>query len=593
MKNPNGGSNRPPPRTELREAYDRPADIANLTERKRAEKALRTSEVLVRAMFESESIGMMLVDAAGHTLEVNGYVAAMLGYSQDELLARTFSEITHPEDVEKNATLFRQAIEGTIDSYCLEKRFIHRDGRHVWAVVSAAVVRDAAGRPLYFIGHVEDITTRKQLEREREEQTAQLDRIFEAISDGLVVFDAQGHLTRMNLAAKRIFGIESMSADYSVLADSENRAARHVVRDLSGRRRDQNDWLVNRILDGGPVMDPPGVEFQMKTPDGHELQFTTTVTPIYDTQGSLIGAVSVLHDTTERNRLEREREEARGGELDARAVALQLDEFFAMASHDIRSPVTALSGNVQLASVRARRLEAALKARGADEVALASPLMVALDHTHESLQHLLRLVSLLFDMARARTGTLALTLARLDLAALVQESVAAQRAAAPGRTILLNLPDQPVPVEADADRLAQVLTNYLSNALKYSSDDQLVTVGLEVTAGIAVVSVKDHGPGLPWEEQARIWELYHRAPGVEVRSEQNAGASLGLGLHICKRLIELHPGGRVGVESVLGSGATFWFRLPVANVPPGEFPSSASGSQGGDQEDQRTHEHGA
>jgi signal transduction histidine kinase len=125
-----------------------------------------------------------------------------------------------------------------------------------------------------------------------------------------------------------------------------------------------------------------------------------------------------------------------------------------------------------------------------------------------------------------------------------------------------------VRVVAAADRIGQVLANYLTNALKYSADDRPVAVRLEVDEGQAVVSVRDEGPGLASEEQARVWKIYHRAPGVEVRS--GAGGSLGLGLHICKQIVELHLGGRVGVEGAVAHGSTFWFSLPVATDPRGE-----------------------
>jgi signal transduction histidine kinase len=182
-------------------------------------------------------------------------------------------------------------------------------------------------------------------------------------------------------------------------------------------------------------------------------------------------------------------------------------------------------------------------------------------------------VTVLFDVSSARAGTLALTLAPCDLGTLVREQVAAQQANTPGRTIALDLPDQPVVVVADADRLGQVLTNYLSNAVKYSAEDRPVAVRLEVADGLATVSVRDRGPGLPAAELPRVWELYHRAPGVAVQSDTGGiGGSLGLGLHVCKRLIELHPGGQVGVESVVGQGSAFWFRLPVA----GDLATNAS-----------------
>jgi signal transduction histidine kinase len=97
-----------------------------------------------------------------------------------------------------------------------------------------------------------------------------------------------------------------------------------------------------------------------------------------------------------------------------------------------------------------------------------------------------------------------------------------------------------------------------------------VTVKLEIVEQQAVVSVVDHGPGLAPAEQLHIWELFHRAPGIEVQSgSSKVSESLGLGLYICKQLVELHPGGRVGVESSVGQGSTFWFTLPLAGPAPG------------------------
>lgn len=90
---------------------------------------------------------------------------------------------------------------------------------------------------------------------------------------------------------------------------------------------------------------------------------------------------------------------------------------------------------------------------------------------------------------------------------------------------------------------------------------------------LAVVSVTDHGPGLPWEEQSLVWEMLHQAPGVEVQS--GTEGSLGMGLYIVKRLMELHPAGRVGVESVVGEGSTFWFRFSLADTPAAGIPDSA------------------
>ena len=113
----------------------------------------------------------------------------------------------------------------------------------------------------------------------------------------------------------------------------------------------------------------------------------------------------------------------------------------------------------------------------------------------------------------------------------------------------------------DADRLGQVVTNYLTNALKYSPTYCPVTVGLDVDARQARVWVRDEGPGLPPEEQEAIWERFHRVKGIEVQS--GSGIGLGLGLYICRTIIERHQG-QVGVESEPGQGSTFWFTVPLA-----------------------------
>ena len=118
-----------------------------------------------------------------------------------------------------------------------------------------------------------------------------------------------------------------------------------------------------------------------------------------------------------------------------------------------------------------------------------------------------------------------------------------------------------VPIIADAVRESQVVSNYLSNALKYSEADRPVEVRLEILASQARVSVRDEGAGLSREQQEHIWERFYRVPGVEVQN--GSGVGLGLGLHISRTIIE-EQGGHVGVESSPGEGSTFWFTLPLA-----------------------------
>jgi len=150
-----------------------------------------------------------------------------------------------------------------------------------------------------------------------------------------------------------------------------------------------------------------------------------------------------------------------------------------------------------------------------------------------------------------------------DLLLLTRDIVREQRQRVPRRVVRLDVPDQTsVWVRADGDRIAQVLTNYLTNALKYSAGDTPIVVGLDVDVDgmMARVWVRDEGPGLDLAEQERVWERFYRSADVEHRTGSSVG--LGLGLYISRTIVERH-GGRVGVESTPGAGAAFWFVLPT------------------------------
>jgi signal transduction histidine kinase len=171
----------------------------------------------------------------------------------------------------------------------------------------------------------------------------------------------------------------------------------------------------------------------------------------------------------------------------------------------------------------------------------------------------------MIDYARIETKQLHVCMTHCDLGTLLKEAVAKQQRAALGHTIVLNLVpmEQGVPILADAQRITQVFDTYLANALKYSPVEYPVTVQLVVADTVALVSVRDEGPGIPAEEQDFLWERFYRAKGSAVQNELDL--SLGLGFYLCRALIESHHG-RVGVQSDPGHGETFWFTLPV--VPP-------------------------
>jgi two-component system, cell cycle sensor histidine kinase and response regulator CckA len=148
--------------------------VRDLTERRRAEEALRQSEQRFHDAFESAAIGMALVAPDGRFLEVNASLCQIVGYSADELVACTFQDITHPDDLDTDLGYVRQMLSGEISSYQMEKRYFHRDGEIVWVLLSVSLVKDGGGRPLYFVSQIQDISERKRAQQALEQSRAQL-----------------------------------------------------------------------------------------------------------------------------------------------------------------------------------------------------------------------------------------------------------------------------------------------------------------------------------------------------------------------------------------------------------------------------------
>lgn len=259
--------------------------------------------------------------------------------------------------------------------------------------------------------------------------------------------------------------------------------------------------------------------------------------------------------------LKYKRAQARTHKLARLEAQRRMNEFVSVASHELKTPLTSIKGNIQLMGRR-------LKARADDDTVHSAEtqqlLMEArelLDRTDQQVGRLTRLVNSLLETSRINANTMDLLFEICDLNGLLNDVAHDPRHISAKRTIHITLPeDKNVIVMADINRIKQVIIHYLSNAHKYSAIDRPIRIHLREEGSMAYISVSDEGPGIPASEHRHIWERFYRVPGIEVLNSSEVG--LGLGLHISRTVVEQHHG-QVGIQSIPGRGTTFWFTLPL------------------------------
>jgi PAS domain S-box-containing protein len=366
--------------------------------------------------------------------------------------------------------------------------------------------------------------------RRAEEARLHLAAIVSSSDDAILSKDLNGIVTSWNAAAERMYGYRA----HDIVGQP--------VSLLFPPDRQEEFLQIMEHLRRGERVDH--YETVRVCKDGSLLPVSVTVSPITDHTGTIIGASAIARDISKRQALERQR-----------------DAFISLVTHELKTPLTSLQANLQLAQRRLTRLLGHAEHLDDEQQRTLEDVLHMLGRSRDPLRVQQRLIDDLLDLAHLQEGKMELHLATCDLVGLVAETVQDQQAAHPARLITLDVPEEePVLVSADRDRLQQVLNNYLTNALKFSPDTEPVRVGIAVEADTARVWVQDRGPGLSAEQQAHIWQQFYQVPTTTVQNEWRVG--LGLGLYICQQLIRCHQG-EVGVESRPGQGATFWFSLPL------------------------------
>jgi PAS domain S-box-containing protein len=378
---------------------------------------------------------------------------------------------------------------------------------------------------------IRDVTAQKRGEAELREQRAWFEVTLSSIGDAVITTDVRGQVTFINPIGETMTGWK--------LAEARGVALERIFNIVNEQTRLPVANPVAKVLQEGSIVGLANHTVLIAR-NGAEVAIEDSAAPIRDAGGAVCGAVMVFHDVTER----------RQAEIALRDADRRKDEFIATLAHELRNP---------LAPIR----QAALISKA--PAATEAQKRWSHDVIDRQVQYMSLLLDDLLDISRVTRGTLVLRMQATELAAAVDVAIETARPLidAKRHVLSVNLPHEPLQFTADPLRVAQILSNLLTNAAKYTDPEGRISLGASCDADQLVIRVADSGVGISAENLPRIFEMFSQLHPTMDRSE----GGLGIGLALAKGLVELHGGTIKAGSAGLGHGSEFTVRLPVRMNP--------------------------
>ncbi len=484
--------------------------IKHINVQKRAEQQLRASEESFRVLVEAVPQLVWTTQPDGLHEYTNQHWRDYTGFTPEPTQRWTHLQFIHPDDRAGNQALWQHALDtGTM--YEHEERLRNgQNGEYRWFLTRAMPVRDDSGQVVKWFGTCTDIEELKRTEEALRQSQERANALMNSNIIGIDVIEGE-QIVDANNAFLRMTGYTREDLHAGHMNVTHITAPEDLDRTLQAHQE-----LATR-----QALTPYEKEYICQ--DGSRL-------PV------LVGGVLLQHHPPQ----------AIGFALDNSArkeLEQRKDAFISMASHELKTPLTAVKLQTQL--VRKR-----LEKHSQHEAA------TALARVEGPIKQLERLITELLDVSRMQAGSLEYVRERVDLDELLREVTATISHLHPSHTILVRGSVQ-TSLSGDRGRLGQVFTNLISNAIKYSPDAQTVEMDLSASDDAVTVCVRDHGLGIPRELLDKIFERFYRV----IDSEKKAIPGLGMGLYIVAEIVK-HHGGTITVDSAVGKGSTFTVILP-------------------------------
>ncbi|MBN2886807.1 MAG: PAS domain S-box protein [Chromatiaceae bacterium] len=521
-----------------------------------AEKAAESRIRLLSMAVEQSPNAVVMTNLEGRITYVNEAFSRITGHAREEAMGR------NPRFLKSGKTppeTYRALWAALSAGRPWSGEFINqgRDGEELIEAASILPLRDAHGRVSHYVAVKENVTEQRRLSAELDayrnhlehlvtERTEALARkeeeqrlLLESTSEGIFGTDREGRFVFINEAGRRLLGYDS---DADLIGRNAHDLTHHSHED--GRSYPREDCPIERSMRSGEEQRSEGEVFWRR--DGRAFPVSYSSAPLR--RGDTIaGAVVAFQDISERKHVEQALQQAKDS---AEAANRAKSEFLANMSHEIRTPMNAIIG---LTHILQRAITDPRQSEQLAKIATAA-------------HHLLAVINDILDMSKIEAGKLQLEATDFELERIVDNvaSLVRDRAESKGIELVVDLDEVPRALHGDGLRLGQILLNFAGNAVKFTEQGS-VTLRARRLGVLGDgrqrlrFEVSDTGIGLSEEQQERMFQAFEQADASTTRRY----GGTGLGLAISRRLVEL-MGGRIGVESALGKGSTFWIELDLA-----------------------------
>ena len=513
----------------------------------RRDRDLHRSEERFRLLVDSvRDYAIFMLDPKGHVLTWNAGAERFKGYRADEIIGSHFSRFYPPEALARGLPAEELETAAAVGSFEDEGWRVRKDGSLFWANVVITAMRDEAGELIGYAKVTRDLTQRRNHEEALRQSEERFRLMIEGVADyAIFMLDVNGRVATWNVGAQRIKGYSAddiVGQHFSIFYPQEVKDSgwpEHELREAADKGRFvDTGWRVRK--------------------DGTTFWANVTITAIRDESDRLLGFAKLTRDMTESKRFEaiemanQHREEILDAERNARIAAQRAtrvkDEFLATLSHELRTPLSSILGWTQI-------LLKGIASSPSDQ-------RRAIEVIDRNARAQVQLIDDLLDLSRIMTGKLRLDLQQVSMLEVVQAAIDSAEPAAATKEIRLRsmLDPSRMMVNGDASRLQQVVWNLLTNAIKFTPRGGQVQVLLQRVNSHIELNVSDTGIGIPASFIGQVFDRFSQRDGSSTR----AHGGLGLGLAICRQLVELHGGTIRASSPGEGQGSTFSVELPIS-----------------------------